>query len=64
MFVSHAYHIFCKLSDSPLVYGTTTYPTLGLGLVIEVPSVLMVQLLRACEAMFSIISSGSLLQSC
>ena len=42
MFVCHTYHIFLKLSDSPLVYGTTTYPTVGLGVVIEVSSVLTV----------------------
>ena len=64
MFVSHTYHIFLKLSDSPLVYGTTTYPTLDLSAVLEVFPVFVVLLLLTSEALFVMVTSDSMLWSC
>ena len=64
-FVSHMYHIcFWKLSDNPLVYGTITYPTLGLGIVLVVSSVLVMLLLWSCETLFPMVFSDCLLWSC
>ena len=56
--------MFLKLSDNPFVYGRTTYPTLGLGMVVVVSSVLALLLLWACEALFPMVFSGCLLWSC
>ena len=56
--------MFLKRSDSPLVYDTTTYPTLGLGNVVVVSSLLVLLLLWSCEALFPIVFSGCLLWSC
>ena len=47
-----------------MVYGTTTYPTWGLGVVTVVPSVLMVLLYWSCEAMLPMVSSEMLVWSC
>ena len=57
-------HMFLKLSDNPLVPGTTTYPTLGLGIVVVVSSALVVLLLWSYEAVFPMVFSGCLLWSC
>ena len=56
-------HIFLKLSDNPLVYGITTYPTLVLiaVLVFAVPAVL---LLWSSEALLVEVTSGSKPWSC
>ena len=56
--------MFLKFSDNPLVYGITTYPTLGLGIVVVVSSLLVMLLLWSFEALFPMVFSGYLLWSC
>ena len=56
--------MFLMLSDNPMVYGTTTYPALGLGIVVVVSSVLVMLLLWSHEALFPMVFSGCLLWSC
>ena len=57
-------HIFLKLSDSHLVYGTTTYPTPDLSAVLEVFPVFVVLLFWSYEALCVMVTSGSMLWSC
>ena len=57
-------HIFLKLSDNPLVYGTTTYPTLILVVVLVVFAVLAVLLLWSSEVLPVEVTSGSKPWSC
>ena len=56
-------HIFLKLSGNPLVYGTTTYPTLVLVAVLVVFAVLAV-LLWWSWALLVEVTSGSKPWSC
>ena len=50
-------HIFLKLSDSPLVYGTTTCPIMVL-VVVVVFAVLLVLLLCSSKSLFAGVISG------
>ena len=56
--------MFLKLSGNPLVYGTTTYPTLGLSIVVVVSSVLVMLLLWSSEALFPMVFSSCRLWPC
>ena len=59
VYIPYLTHIFFKLSDNSLLYGTTIYPTLVLVAVVVVFAVLAVLLLWSSGAQLVEVTSGS-----